>query len=58
MRAAGLVFGDIGTSPIYTLTIIFLFLPSSAENILGITSMILWTLAVIIFGQYVFLAMH
>lgn len=58
LRAAGLVFGDIGTSPIYTMTIIFLLLPSSAENIVGVVSLIIWTLAVIVFGQYVFLAMH
>ena len=57
VRAVGLVFGDIGTSPIYTLTIIFLLLPSSLENILGVVSLILWTLVVIVFGQYVFLAM-
>ncbi len=57
IRAVGLVFGDIGTSPIYTLTIVFLLLPSSMENILGVVSLIIWTLVLIVFGQYVFLAM-
>ncbi len=57
MKATGLVFGDIGTSPIYTLTVIFLLIPSTHENILGIVSLILWTLIAIVFGQYVFLAM-
>ncbi|RPI68358.1 MAG: hypothetical protein EHM47_14600, partial [Ignavibacteriales bacterium] len=27
IKAMGLVFGDIGTSPIYTLTVIFLLTP-------------------------------
>jgi len=57
VRAAGLVFGDIGTSPIYTMTVIFLLLPPTRDNILGVVSLILWTLVVIVFGQYVFLAM-
>jgi KUP system potassium uptake protein len=58
VRAAGLVFGDIGTSPIYTLTVIFLLIPPSMENILGVVSLILWTLVVLVFGQYVLLAMN
>jgi KUP system potassium uptake protein len=57
VRAAGLVFGDIGTSPIYTMTVIFLLLPPTRDNILGVVSLILWTLVVIVFGQYVLLAM-
>jgi KUP system potassium uptake protein len=57
MKATGLVFGDIGTSPIYTLTVIFLLIPPTHENILGIVSLILWTLIAVVFGQYVFLAM-
>lgn len=57
VRATGLVFGDIGTSPIYTLTVIFLILPSAAENIVGVVSLILWTLIAIVFGQYLCLAM-
>lgn len=57
VRAAGLVFGDIGTSPIYTMTVIFLLIPPTRDNILGVVSLIIWTLVVIVFGQYVFLAM-
>jgi KUP system potassium uptake protein len=57
MRAAGLVFGDIGTSPIYTMTVVFLLISPTRDNILGIVSLILWTLMVIVFGQYVLLAM-
>ena len=53
----GLVFGDIGTSPIYTLAVIFLTTPATEQNILGVLSLIIWTLILIITGQYAWLAM-
>ena len=36
IKSLGLVFGDIGTSPIYTLTVIFLTLQPTLENIMGV----------------------
>ncbi|HEY1406595.1 MAG TPA: KUP/HAK/KT family potassium transporter [Spirochaetota bacterium] len=57
VKALGLVFGDIGTSPIYTLSVIFLLVPSTTENIFGIVSLIIWTLIVLVFVEYIFLAM-
>lgn len=57
IKAMGLVFGDIGTSPIYTLTVIFLITPPTIENILGILSLVFWTLIILVTIQYVFLAM-
>ncbi len=33
VKAAGLVFGDIGTSPIYTLTVILLYLPRADRRL-------------------------
>ena len=39
VKAAGLVFGDIGTSPIYTLTVILALEPTDA-NVLGVLSLI------------------
>jgi len=57
IKALGLVFGDIGTSPIYTLTVVFLLLPSTGDNILGVVSLIIWTLVVLVTIQYAWLAM-
>jgi KUP system potassium uptake protein len=57
IKATGLVFGDIGTSPIYTLGTIFLLLPITQANILGIVSLIVWTLISIVFVEYTILAM-
>ena len=56
-KAIGLVFGDIGTSPIYTLTVIFLLLETTTANIIGILSLIVWTLTVVVTFEYVCLAM-
>lgn len=57
IRALGLVFGDIGTSPIYTVTVVFLLLEPTAENILGVMSLLIWTLVVLVSLQYTWLAM-
>lgn len=57
IKALGLVFGDIGTSPIYTVTVVFLFLASTNDNILGVVSLIVWTLVVLVTIQFAWLAM-
>jgi KUP system potassium uptake protein len=57
VKSMGLVFGDIGTSPIYALTAIFLLVPPTPDTIMGILSLILWTLTIIVTVEYTFLAM-
>lgn len=57
VKAAGLVFGDIGTSPIYTLTVILALIPRTEAAILGVLSLIIWTLILIVSIQYAWLAM-
>ena len=56
-KSLGVVFGDIGTSPIYTLTVIFLLLKPTPDSIIGILSLIIWTLTTIVTIKYVWLAM-
>ncbi len=58
IKAMGLVFGDIGTSPIYALTAIFLLIPPTADNVMGILSLIIWTLIIIVTLEYTLLAMN
>ncbi len=58
VKSMGLVFGDVGTSPIYTLTAIFLLIPPTPSNIIGILSLIIWTLTIIVTLEYTYLAMH
>ncbi len=57
IKSMGLVFGDIGTSPIYTLTVIFAITKPTQENIFGILSLIVWTLMVLVNIEYAMLAM-
>ncbi|MBA4407687.1 potassium transporter Kup [bacterium] len=57
VKAMGLVFGDIGTSPIYTLTVIFVLTPPTQANVIGILSLVFWTLVILVGVQYTFLAM-
>ena len=57
IKAMGLVFGDIGTSPIYTLTMIFILTPATHQNVIGILSLVFWTLIILVTVQYTFLAM-
>ena len=57
IESFGLVFGDIGTSPIYTLTVILLLLKPTAANVVGVLSLITWTLVTLVTIQYSWLAM-
>lgn len=57
IKAMGLVFGDIGTSPIYTLTVIFVLTPPTKENVFGILSLVFWTLIILVTFEYTILAM-
>jgi len=57
IRSLGLVFGDIGTSPIYTLTVIFLLTKPTVDNVIGVLSLIVWTLIILVTVEYSWLAM-
>ena len=58
VKSMGLVFGDIGTSPIYTVTAIFFIIPPTPRNVMGILSLIIWTLTILVTIEYTYLAMH
>src|SRR4030043_1107852 len=57
IKSFGIVFGDIGTSPIYTLTVIFLFTKPTEDNVIGVLSLIVWTLITLVTVEYAWLAM-
>ncbi len=61
LAALGVVFGDIGTSPLYALRICFTSangIAISESNILGILSLIFWSLTLIISIKYIFVIMR
>ena len=57
IRSMGIVFGDIGTSPIYTLTVVFALTPRTEASVLGILSLVVWTLLILVTVEYAWLAM-
>jgi KUP system potassium uptake protein len=62
LAALGVVYGDIGTSPLYTIKEIFAGahhpVPITPENILGILSLIFWSLIVVVALKYVVFVMR
>lgn len=60
--ALGVVYGDIGTSPLYTVKEVFANhhhpVPITPDNILGILSLILWALMMIVTIKYVSFVMR
>ena len=57
IKSLGLVFGDIGTSPIYTLSVVFLLTTPTPEHVTGVLSLIIWTLVSLVSIEYAWLAM-
>ncbi len=61
--ALGVVFGDIGTSPLYTVQTVFNPqdphpVPVSTENVFGVVSLIFWSVTIIVTVTYVLLVMR
>jgi len=56
IAALGVVFGDIGTSPLYTINTCFTtaHVAPTLENVLGILSLLLWLLTFVVCVKYVF----
>lgn len=62
LGALGVVFGDIGTSPLYALHTAFSMRHNAVavtpENVYGIISMVLWTITIIVTIKYVLLVIR
>jgi KUP system potassium uptake protein len=60
LAAIGVVYGDIGTSPLYALKEVFAHgrVPLTPGNILGILSLVFWTLTVVVSIKYVVLILR
>ncbi|MES2686797.1 MAG: potassium transporter Kup [Pseudomonadota bacterium] len=58
--AIGIVYGDIGTSVLYALKVVFNsgFVPLTPDNVYGILSMVFWTVTVIVSLKYVTLILR
>jgi KUP system potassium uptake protein len=61
--ALGVVFGDLGTSPLYTIQTVFNPgdphpVPVSTQNVYGVVSLIFWSVVIIVTVTYVLLVMR
>jgi KUP system potassium uptake protein len=61
LTAIGVVYGDIGTSPLYTMRECFFgshSVPVTAENVLGVLSLIIYALLIVISIKYIAIVMR
>ena len=61
LAAIGVVFGDIGTSPLYALKECFSpdhGIPFSADAVYGVISMVFWAFAIVVSLKYVLFVMR
>ena len=60
LGALGVVYGDIGTSPLYALKEVFHagHVPVTRDNILGVLSLIFWTMTIVVSLKYVLLILR
>src|SRR3970040_3067479 len=61
MAALGVVYGDIGTSPLYALRVAFHgphAIALTAGNVLGVLSLILWSLVLVVSVKYLAFVMR
>jgi KUP system potassium uptake protein len=61
LLALGVVYGDIGTSPLYALRECFkpeYGLTATPENVYGVLSLILWSLIIVVCVKYIFFVMR
>src|SRR5581483_3719064 len=61
LASLGVVFGDIGTSPLYALRECFAgthAIPPTVENVLGVLSLIVWSLIITVSLKYLLFVMR
>ncbi len=62
LAALGVVFGDIGTSPLYSLQTVFSIehntVAATRDDVFGVVSMVFWTLMIIVTFKYALLLMR
>jgi KUP system potassium uptake protein len=56
-QSIGVIYGDIGTSPLYVYSSTFSSAPSR-QDLIGVLSIIIWTLFMMVTVKYVFVILH
>lgn len=59
LGALGVVYGDIGTSPLYTIKVALARMPAAGpEQVLGLLSLLFWLLLLVVTLKYVLILLH
>ena len=60
LSTIGIVYGDIGTSPLYALKSSFIIggLEATPSNVLGLISLFIWILFLVVTVKYIYLVMN
>ncbi|RAK73564.1 K+ transporter [Aspergillus fijiensis CBS 313.89] len=56
-QSIGVIYGDIGTSPLYVYSSTF-SAPPSREDLIGVLSIIIWSLILMVTVKYIFIVLH
>lgn len=57
-QTLGVVYGDMGTSPLYVFSDVFSKVPINSEvDVLGALSLVMYTIALIPFAKYIFIVL-
>lgn len=56
-QSIGVIYGDIGTSPLYVYSATFTS-PPSRDDLIGVLSIIIWSLFMMVTVKYVFIILH
>ncbi|RHZ88660.1 hypothetical protein Glove_21g325 [Diversispora epigaea] len=57
-KTIGVIYGDIGTSPLYVFTSIFPEPPTDPRDVYGTLSLIIWSLTIVPFFKYIFIILR
>ncbi|CAG8587554.1 16593_t:CDS:2, partial [Dentiscutata heterogama] len=57
-KSIGIIYGDIGTSPLYVFTGIFSDPPTDPQDVYGALSLIIWSLTIVPLIKYVFIVLR
>lgn len=56
-QSIGVIYGDIGTSPLYVFSSTFTEAPSR-QDLIGVLSIIIWSITIMVTIKYIFIILH
>jgi len=57
-QSIGVIYGDIGTSPLYVYSSTFGSTPPSRDDLIGVLSLIIWSLIFMVTLKYIVIILH